>query len=54
MVFKDGENYAVLELMTDTDRLVQLQMLATCIVLLHKRLQINLGGQSSQTAFFAF
>jgi hypothetical protein len=29
--------------MTDTDRLVQLQMLATLIVLRHKRMQKNLS-----------
>ena len=39
--------------MTDTDRLMQLQMLATSIVLLHKRMQINLFGQSSKTALIA-
>jgi hypothetical protein len=48
-----SENNAILELMTHTDRLVQLQMLTTLIVLLHKSLQINLFRQSSKTAFFA-
>ena len=39
--------------MTHTDRLVQLQMLTTLIVLLHKLLQKNLFRQSSKPAFLA-
>ena len=39
--------------MTHTDRWVQLQMLTTLIVLLHKPLQKNLFRESSKTAFLA-